>query len=185
MIHVLHRVSQDAVKNYIVAAADVIFLAGNPANFAFLKLSGSLSYCNEETDTIGDDLVVGDYWVAEVALWTPWHYLGDLVSTDVSRVASLDASAFCNALTMSWQTQRVASRYAAMFLEKMNFNLDNWSDTFILPREVGANPGGRSRPLSEQHRYGWYRCPCWRSASKVQADELSFVGPVGPRTTGS
>jgi hypothetical protein len=31
----------------------------------------------------------------EVALWTPWHYLGDLVSTDVSRVASLDASAFC------------------------------------------------------------------------------------------
>lgn len=185
VIHVLHRVSQDAVKNYIVAAADVIFLAGNPANFAFLKLSGSLSYCNEETDTIGDDLVVGDYWVAEVALWTPWHYLGDLVSTDVSRVASLDASAFCNALTMSWQTQRVASRYAAMFLEKMNFNLDNWSDTFILPREVGANPGGRSRPLSEQHRYGWYRCPCWRSASKVQADELSFVGPVGPRTTGS
>jgi len=31
----------------------------------------------------------------EVVLWTPWHYLGDLVSTDVSRVASLDASAFC------------------------------------------------------------------------------------------
>ena len=25
----------------------------------------------------------------EVVLWTPWHYLGDLVSTDVSRVASL------------------------------------------------------------------------------------------------
>lgn len=39
VIHVLHRVSQDAVKNYIVAAADVIFLAGNPANFAFLMLA--------------------------------------------------------------------------------------------------------------------------------------------------
>ena len=31
----------------------------------------------------------------EVVLWTPWHYLGELVSTDVNRVASLDASAFC------------------------------------------------------------------------------------------
>lgn len=184
VIHVLHRVSQDAVKNYIVAAADVIFLAGNPANFAFLKLSGALSYCNEETDTIGDDMVVGDSWVAEVVLWTPWHYLGDLVSTDVSRVASLDASAFCNALTMSWHTQRVASRYAAMFLEKINFNLDNWTDTFVLPREE-ANQGGRSRQLSEQQRSWSHFCPCWRNASKVQADELSFVGPVGPRTTGS
>lgn len=24
--------------------------------------------------------------------------------------------------------------------------------------------------------------PCWRNASKVQAVELSFVGPVGPRS---
>jgi hypothetical protein len=33
----------------------------------------------------------------------------------------------------------------------MNFNLDNWTDTFVLPREE-ANQGGRSRQLSEQHR---------------------------------
>ena len=39
VIHILHRVSQDVVKNYIVAAADVIFLAGNPANCAFLMLA--------------------------------------------------------------------------------------------------------------------------------------------------
>lgn len=44
VIHVLHRVSQDAVKNYIVAAADVIFLAGNPANFAFLMLARNAKF---------------------------------------------------------------------------------------------------------------------------------------------
>ena len=29
---------------------------------------------------------------------------------------------------------------------------------------------------------GFCSGPCWRNASKVQADELSFVGPVGPRS---
>ena len=38
VLHILHRLAQDAVKNYIVASADVIFLAGNHAPSAFLTL---------------------------------------------------------------------------------------------------------------------------------------------------
>ena len=37
----------------------------------------------------------GHQWHHQVALWTQWHYLGDLVSSDVSRVASLDVQGFC------------------------------------------------------------------------------------------
>ncbi|CAK9074506.1 Cyclic nucleotide-gated cation channel subunit A (Cyclic nucleotide-gated ion channel subunit A) (CNG channel) [Durusdinium trenchii] len=47
VVHILQRVSQDAVKNNVVAAADVIFLAGNHAASAYLKLSGDLTYCYE------------------------------------------------------------------------------------------------------------------------------------------
>lgn len=35
------------MKNNVVAAADVIFLAGNHAASAYLKLSGDLTYCYE------------------------------------------------------------------------------------------------------------------------------------------
>eukprot|EP00913_Durusdinium_trenchii_P002481 g2293.t1 len=113
VVHILQRVSQDAVKNNVVAAADVIFLAGNHAASAYLKLSGDLTYCYED----GEEEVGSGFWSAEVALWTPWVYLGDLVSTDVSRVASLDVQSFCHAMMDSWQTQRCASRYASKFLD--------------------------------------------------------------------
>ena len=58
VIHVLHRVSQDAVKNYIVAAADVIFLAGNPANFAFLMLAAQRKSAVIRLDTLAPSLPV-------------------------------------------------------------------------------------------------------------------------------
>eukprot|EP00438_Fugacium_kawagutii_P027841 Skav201814 [mRNA] locus=scaffold1071:292659:294698:+ [translate_table: standard] len=152
VVHILHRVAQDAVKNLVVAAADVIFLAGNPAPSAFLKLSGELTYCNEDSDE-GDETVTGEVWIAEVALWTPWHYLGDLVSADVSRVSSLDVEVFCHALSTSWQTQRAASRYAVTFLDKM-ISLNHWSDTFVLPRE-----GGQARALPHRPEHGGHS---WR-----------------------
>ena len=63
VLHILHRLAQDAVKNYIVASADVIFLAGNHAPSAFLTL-----------EKIGD-LMWG--MVAELKhrprwMWQPW-----------------------------------------------------------------------------------------------------------------
>ena len=36
-------------------------------------------------------------WIAEVCIWTPWVYMGDLVAEDVSRLAILDVDEFCEA----------------------------------------------------------------------------------------
>ena len=47
----LCQISQNSVKNSLVAAADVIFLAGNPADSAYLKVSGGLTYCHEDRET--------------------------------------------------------------------------------------------------------------------------------------
>ena len=33
--------------------------------------------------------------IAEVALWTPWIYLGDLISKEMSRVVAIDVESFC------------------------------------------------------------------------------------------
>jgi len=174
VLHILHRLAQDAVKNYIVASADVIFLAGNHAPSAFLKLSGDLTYSNEDSDE-ADETINSEFWVAEVALWTQWHYLGDLVSSDVSRVASLDVQGFCHALTMSWQTQRAASRYAAQFLAKMSASGKNWTDTFVLPRDE-AIKGKIHVGGIEKRGYRWFPCCPWKKSRKVQ-DDFSSVGP--------
>lgn len=170
VVHILQRVSQDAVKNNVVAAADVIFLAGNHAASAYLKLSGDLTYCYED----GEEEVGSGFWSAEVALWTPWVYLGDLVSTDVSRVASLDVQSFCHAMMDSWQTQRCASRYASKFLAAMA-KQKKWSDLFVLDQEQRPH----QHLKDEQTRSAWSACcMCW-SSRKVQ----DFHG-IPPRSNG-
>eukprot|EP00438_Fugacium_kawagutii_P001095 Skav236118 [mRNA] locus=scaffold1166:509950:511653:+ [translate_table: standard] len=174
VIHVLHRVAQDAVKNLVVAAADVIFLAGNPAPAAILKLSGALTYCNEDTDE-GAETVSSEVWIAEVALWTPWHYLGDLISADVSRVSSLDVEIFCQALSTSWQTQRAASRYAAIFLDKM-ICLNHWTDTFVLSQE-GSQARAHPHPEHSGHSWKWSHGCCCLAQRSPKVDDFSAVGP--------
>ena len=69
------------------------------------------------------------FWIAEVCLWTPWVYLGDLVADDVSRLAVIDVDEFCAALGGSWHTQNSARNYGHEFLEAMK-KQETWSDTW-------------------------------------------------------
>ena len=136
----------------------MIFLAGNPAHSAHLKLSGALNYCYEDQE----EAVTGAHWVAEagdsslfglrqVALWTPWVYLGDLVSSEVSRVAALDVQGFHEALSSSWQTQRAASHYATRFLAAMGSDSGNWTDGFVMAK-IGAKESSTVREETLQTR---------------------------------
>ena len=112
-LQVLHRLAMTALNNTIVAAKDVIFLCGSQAVAASLKLSGALTYFHED----GTKTIDSSTWVAEVCLWTPWIFMGDLVADDVTRLALLDAESFCGILSQNWQTQYAAHRYAKDFLD--------------------------------------------------------------------
>ncbi|CAJ1350204.1 unnamed protein product [Effrenium voratum] len=108
VVHTLWRVAVQAVGHCTAACKDLVFLAGNQANAAYLKLNGMLTYSSED----GDMQVNDSGWVSEACLWTPWVYLGDLIAEDVSRLAALDAEAFGDAMSQCYQTQRAASKYA-------------------------------------------------------------------------
>lgn len=200
------QVAQHAVKNHVVAAADVtwlsrlgicsevIFLAGNTAHSAQLKLSGALNYCYEDKE----EVVTGAHWMAEadrssaashcqscqVALWTPWVYLGDLVSSEVSRVAALDVQGFHDALSSSWQTQRAASHYASGFLAAMGSDSANWTDGFVMQGKVGAKESATVHNETLQTRSF-----CHLPASRLMArpgpcfnrPRVQDFQPVGPR----
>ncbi|CAJ1381153.1 unnamed protein product [Effrenium voratum] len=127
VVHTLHCLAVRAVRTTVVAGQDVVFLAGQEADCAYLKLTGAVSYLldgeRKEFDESG--------WMAEVSLWVPWFYLGDLVSEDVTRLVAVDAEGFAKAVGKCWTTQRSARKYAARFVEVMQKET-NWSDMLTL-----------------------------------------------------
>ena len=127
-LHVLHRLAMMALSNASVASKDMIFFSGTRAAHAYLKLSGELRYFADSAEQSLDDSV----WIAEICLWTPWVYLGDLMAEDVSRLAVLDADQFCEIMSHSWLTQRAASRHSREFLEALKLKQDQseWTDIF-------------------------------------------------------
>ena len=52
-------------------------------------------YEDEEGNDGMTHVTSGHAWIAEMALWTPWTHLGDLVSEDVSRLVVLHVEQFC------------------------------------------------------------------------------------------
>lgn len=123
VLQVMQRMSRTAISNAVVASKDVIFLAGAEAKAAYFTQSGSLTYFHDD----GQETVDCNSWIAEVCIWTPWVYMGDLVAEDVSRLAILDVDEFCETLGASWMTQNAARRYAEDFLENMR-KQTTWTD---------------------------------------------------------
>jgi len=122
-LQVMQQLAMSALSNTIVAAKDVIFLCGSKAVAACLMLNGALTYFHDD----GPVSVDSTQWVAEVCLWTPWVFMGDLVADDVTRLALLDADKFCEILSRDWQTHASAYRYAKDFVEHMK-KQDTWTD---------------------------------------------------------
>eukprot|EP00438_Fugacium_kawagutii_P009044 Skav202979 [mRNA] locus=scaffold2274:567188:569157:- [translate_table: standard] len=111
-LETLHSAAS-SLYQLVAAARDIIFLSGNLASSAYFKLSGKLSYFQDQ----GEEEVNNTYWVAEACLWTPWIHMGDFEAQEVSDLLCLDASGFCETLSKSWSTQQAANAYAKQFLD--------------------------------------------------------------------
>ena len=115
VVQVMHHVATTAVRDIAVAAGDLVFYAGSAASAAFQKLSGDLRYQVE----VDDEVVASRLWIAEVCLYTPWVYQGDLLASEVSRLLVLDADAFRESLCQCRLTQKAASEHARQFVIQM------------------------------------------------------------------
>ena len=147
-LHVLHRLAMTALSNASVASKDIIFFSGTRASHAYLKLSGDLIYFTENAE---EESVDSSAWIAEICLWTPWVYLGDLMAEDVTRLAILDADQFCEIMAQSWLTQRAAAKHARQYLETLKLKQDQTEWTDLFPRDdpqrsVSAGPFAADLP---------------------------------------
>lgn len=162
---VLQKISMTVV---VVDAAegDTVFAAGGLADACFFILQGSLRYTQMERAPL---TLENAGMAAEMALWTEWNFIGDLVSTSFSKIAGLETEDFCKC-------------YAAEYVEALN-ELEILSDLWRfgqrnserdLKRALG--PGRVSMIQRVARRVALpscFRLPRWRQ-EKVAPRPTSF-----------
>lgn len=113
---VLQKISMTVV---VVDAAegDTVFAAGGLADACFFILQGSLRYTQMERAPL---TLENAGMAAEIALWTEWNFIGDLVSTSFSKIAGLETEDFCKCILSSPDLQHEAHGYAAEYVEALN-----------------------------------------------------------------
>lgn len=168
-IQVMQKLAVNALGDTVVAHDDVLFGAGDSAEAAYFVQSGRLNYLwEEEEDSDGGIPVNRNVWVAEMALWTPWIHLGDLVSEDVSRLVVLHVEQFCKCVRESGECQPAAVAYAKDYVDELKSKNSNMNDLFISRREKQQNR--MSRQASMQSAMADARFGCclgfWRTSKK-------------------
>lgn len=166
IVHAMQELSTNAIISLPVAARDIIFLGGNLAGKTYLILSGEFVYYHEKGKVMLDN---DAGWIAEMCLWTPWVYLGDLLARDVSRIVCLDAAMFGQILSQCGPAQEYAKEYSRHFIQGMRrkrYWTDLVSDEDISNMEEDDSTGNVNHlptlGKSKAKATPWWR-RCWRS----------------------
>eukprot|EP00439_Symbiodinium_sp_Y106_P021659 s711_g2.t1 len=142
-IQVMHKLAMNAVGNSVVAHDDLVFCMGDWATGAYFTHSGSLKYHDDDEEP---HPVAEHQWVSEMALWTPWIHMGDLIAEDVSRLVVLNVEAFCKVVGDSAETRTAASTYAKAYLDTLRQEM-HWTDLYV---ENQSRKGNKNR-VSSMH----------------------------------
>ncbi|CAJ1409908.1 unnamed protein product [Effrenium voratum] len=116
VVRVMRDVALNSISHAVHAAGDVIFVAGSIAGSCYFLASGAHSYMRE--DERREKLC--KLWVAEMCLWTPWIHVGDLVAEDISRLVTLEVTAFCECVGKTVETREMATAYAKQYVAALN-----------------------------------------------------------------
>lgn len=174
----LQKISMTVV---VVDAAedDTVFAAGGMADACFFILQGSLRYSQMERAPL---TLENAGMAAEMALWTEWNFIGDLVSTTFSKIAGLETEDFCKCILSSPDLQHEAHGYAAEYVEALN-ELEILSDLWRFGQRNSERdlkralvPGRVSLVQRVARRLAlpsWFRLPRWRR-KKVAPRPSSF-----------
>lgn len=168
IVHAMQELSTNAIMSLPVAGRDIIFLGGNLAGKSYLILSGEFVYYHEKGKVMLDN---DAGWIAEMCLWTPWVYLGDLLARDVSRIVCLDAAMFGQILSQCGPAQDYAKEYSRHFIQGMR-RKRYWTD--LVSEDLISNEeeqdGVTNLPTIGKGRtkaIGWSWSWPWRSKAVV------------------
>lgn len=177
-IQVMQKLAVNALGDTVVAHDDVLFGAGDSAEAAYFVQSGRLNYhWGEEDDSDGGIPVSRNVWIAEMALWTPWTHLGDLVSEDVSRLVVLHVEQFCKCVRESGECQPAAVAYAKDYVDELKSRNSNMNDLFISRRDKQPARVSRQASMHSAMADGSFGC-CrgfWRTP-KTKTNVLPMDG---------
>ncbi|CAE7211785.1 unnamed protein product, partial [Symbiodinium sp. KB8] len=110
-----HKLASEAVSIIDTGPGDVVFSTYGEAEASYLPLQGALTYLHAQ----GKRETEGQQWIAEMALWTKWLHVGDLLSVNFSRLVCLDTQEFCNSIFTSLEHRSRAHLYAKLYLERL------------------------------------------------------------------
>eukprot|EP00439_Symbiodinium_sp_Y106_P060472 s422_g8.t4 len=142
---VLQSLATKALYTVEFAQNDVVFCQGGIADAAFLVLSGRFRYTRRMKGFIISD----EHWVAEVCLWTPWLYVGEMVAKEIGRSVAVEVEAFCECIGAVWEMRQQATYFAQMVVEDLNTQqVEDLTDVQINALEADVGP----RPSRDQRR---------------------------------
>jgi len=133
--HVMQKIATEAIMVFDAAEDDLVFVADRLAETCFFPIQGQLRYLQMERNavSVGTDLLI-----AEMCLWTPWSFVGDLQSCGFSKLVSILADEFCKCIVPVQDLQKQAHSYALDYLEKLNAEAV-LSDLWQLPKSPDSS----------------------------------------------
>ncbi|CAE6932383.1 KCNH7 [Symbiodinium natans] len=138
-MQILHDMSVQALAQSVLAKGEVVFYAGNLAEQCFVASTGQLEYCQGKECTT----VCVDQWVAEMCLYTPWSYLGDLFTQELSIMVIMNMEGFCECVCKSPDMQLQTRKFAQLYVDLMK-NDQTSSDLWTMPgSEDESSPSTR------------------------------------------
>jgi len=146
-----------ALTTVQLAQNDMVFNRGAVADTTYFSLDENLRYFHYVEDV---DVKIHSS-IAEVALWTPWVHIGDLVSTDMTGLVAIDIDAFCRCVSELQETHQHAIFLAQCIVSALN-DLDTMSDLWIyeIEDEDGDSPvmdQGSSQGETNPWHWFWSR----------------------------
>lgn len=155
---VLQKISM-AVVVVDAAEDDTVFAAGGVAEACFFILQGSLRYTQLERSPL---MLENAGMAAEMALWTEWSFIGDLVSTSFSKIAGIETEDFIKCICSSPELQHEAHGYAAEYADALN-ELEILSDLWRFGQRNSERDLKRAirQRVSVVQRLQRYLSPSW------------------------
>uniref|UniRef100_A0A7S2QJZ4 Ion transport domain-containing protein n=1 Tax=Zooxanthella nutricula TaxID=1333877 RepID=A0A7S2QJZ4_9DINO len=101
----------------------------------------------ESEDGVNDGWfqVLENQWIAEATLWTRWVHVGDLITTQESRLYSFDVHTFLEIFRSYQHLAALPKTYASKFVKKMNSLEEGPNDLFTLEEDLSRSASTASR----------------------------------------
>lgn len=119
-----------AVSEIVASKDDTLFqFHGEATSLRFVRSGKVLYYSKADQEVVGGETVISEAskYLSEAALWLLWQHQGLAKASEVSRIVTLDASAFSQVACVHPEMLGICCEYARLFRMRLT-DVVNWED---------------------------------------------------------